>query len=363
MRIPTLLLAVATGLTAITTSTAQEIQQRWFSDFDKAMIVAKDEGKDLFVDFTGSDWCTWCIKLHEEVFVHDSFYKEVSSKYVLVALDFPNGEMAKAEVPNPARNQELMALYGVDGYPTVLLVDTNGDVFGRTGYQPDGPEKYVAHLEELSAAGKKAIKVVAKLRDEYKNADAKAKPDIIHRAAAVLADATPDTPGRQSLAAIVRDGIKLDEDNKTGLKRACLKALLRSGTANSTERYAGQRMDPKNELGIYELVVAARMMDVMDEQSARAYIKSVLGFKELGAIHDAEVMQGVTVQCAYWCMMLEMRDDAQLLADWAGSMGEMPEKLAEMYNTLIEVLAEPVAESGHEGHDHGEHDGHDHDGR
>jgi len=360
MRIPTILLAVAMGLTAITTSTAQETKQRWFSDFDKAMTVAKDEGKDLFVDFTGSDWCTWCVKLEEEVFAHDEFYSVVSKQYVLVALDFPNGEEAKMNVPNPARNQELMATYAVDGFPTILLVNQNGDVFGRTGYMPDGPVKYVEHLDELSAAGKKAIKVVSKLQEEYAKATAEAKPAVIKRAAAVLFDANPDTPGIAALSAIARDGLKLDPENKSGLNQICLKALLRSGAATSTERFAGQKMDPKNEQGVYELVVASRMTDVMDEQSARAFVRSVLAFKEMGQVHDAEVLQGIAVQCAYWCMMLEMRADAELLATWTKEMGEIPEHLAEMYTELAKVLAEPVEERGHEGHEHDEHDGHDH---
>ena len=32
-----------------------------------AVAQAKEQGKDLLVDFTGSDWCAWCIRLDEEV--------------------------------------------------------------------------------------------------------------------------------------------------------------------------------------------------------------------------------------------------------------------------------------------------------
>ena len=28
----------------------------WFADYDKAAAAAKEQGKDLLVDFTGSDW-------------------------------------------------------------------------------------------------------------------------------------------------------------------------------------------------------------------------------------------------------------------------------------------------------------------
>ncbi|MBO5763407.1 MAG: hypothetical protein J6R85_06000 [Lentisphaeria bacterium] len=38
---------------------------------------------------------------------------------------------------------------GIRGFPTVLLVRADGTVIARTGYQAGGPEKYIAHLEEL----------------------------------------------------------------------------------------------------------------------------------------------------------------------------------------------------------------------
>ena len=45
----------------------------WTSNFDEASKQAAGEKKDLLIDFTGSDWCGWCIKLNEEVFQHDAF--------------------------------------------------------------------------------------------------------------------------------------------------------------------------------------------------------------------------------------------------------------------------------------------------
>ncbi|HIA27437.1 MAG TPA: thioredoxin family protein, partial [Planctomycetes bacterium] len=32
-------------------------------DFDKAKETARSEGKDLLINFTGSDWCGWCQRL------------------------------------------------------------------------------------------------------------------------------------------------------------------------------------------------------------------------------------------------------------------------------------------------------------
>ena len=61
-------------------------------DFAKAKEAAKAAKKDLLIDFTGSDWCGWCIKLDEEVFSKDEFKKEAPTHFVLVKLDYPRNK-------------------------------------------------------------------------------------------------------------------------------------------------------------------------------------------------------------------------------------------------------------------------------
>ena len=348
MRIPTLLLAAGMGLAATSFSSAQEASNhRWFDDFDSAMKIAIDEDKDLLVDFTGSDWCHWCIKLHEEVFAHDAFYDKASKHFVLVALDFPNAEEIKAKVPNPKRNQELAAKYGIQGYPTILLINRNEDVFASTGYQEGGPEKYITHLADISKEGKIALKVVAKLTEEFQNADEKAKPALVKKAITSLTEADSSTPGRQSLAKIVRAGLEMDPKNESGLKLECLSALLKSGVSNGNERSAAQIMDPKNELGLFEIVVSSRIEQVRDADSASAFVDSLLAFKEIGMIHDKEMIQGLAVNCAFWCKAgLDRPDEAKLLAEWAKSLGDLPK---DALDALNEMIADEPPAAGNEG--------------
>ena len=40
----------------------------WETDFAAARKQAREQKKDLLIDFTGSDWCGWCKRLKEEVF-------------------------------------------------------------------------------------------------------------------------------------------------------------------------------------------------------------------------------------------------------------------------------------------------------
>jgi len=42
----------------------------WETDFEKASSAAKASGKYMLLDFSGSDWCGWCIKLERDVFSH-----------------------------------------------------------------------------------------------------------------------------------------------------------------------------------------------------------------------------------------------------------------------------------------------------
>jgi thioredoxin-related protein len=120
----------------------------WLTDIDAAKKSAGESKKDLLIDFTGSDWCGWCIKLNDQVFKHDAFKAGVKDSFVLVEIDFPRD---KGKLPEDARkrNTELGEKYAVQGYPTILLCDAEGKPYASTGYQEGGPEKYVAHLNEL----------------------------------------------------------------------------------------------------------------------------------------------------------------------------------------------------------------------
>ena len=150
----------------------------WVTDFEAAKAQAAKEGKDLLIDFTGSDWCGWCIKLKKEVFVHDAFKEGVKDKFVLVELDFPrNKEKIPAETLE--QNKALGKKYAVRGYPTILLTDAEGRPYAKTGYRRGGPDPYVTHLDEL-------IAIKAK-RDESMAAAAKAEgPEKAKALAAAL---------------------------------------------------------------------------------------------------------------------------------------------------------------------------------
>lgn len=120
----------------------------WKTDFEAARKQAATEDKVLLIDFTGSDWCTWCVKLRKEVFVQPEFGAGTKDRFVLVELDYPKDKKLVPEAV-AKQNAELLKKYPISGYPTVLLCDADGKPFATTGYRPDGPKPYVAHLGSL----------------------------------------------------------------------------------------------------------------------------------------------------------------------------------------------------------------------
>ncbi|WP_265594600.1 thioredoxin family protein [Haloferula sp. BvORR071] len=122
----------------------------WSHDFEASKKQAASEKKDLLMDFTGSDWCGWCIKLNDEVFSKDPFKAGTKDKFVLVEVDFPNDD-SKLSEETKKQNEELKNKFAIEGFPTIMLCDAGGKPYAQTGYQEGGPEKYVAHLDELRA--------------------------------------------------------------------------------------------------------------------------------------------------------------------------------------------------------------------
>jgi thioredoxin-related protein len=138
-----LLLAIATTIGAI--SVRAEIS--WLTDYQQAQQQAKVDHKLLLLDFTGSDWCGWCIRLRREVFSKPEFQEYANKNLVLMEVDFPR---AKEQTRNVRlQNQNLAQQYGIDGFPTILVLNSEGKVVGAFGYMEGGAAAFISELEKL----------------------------------------------------------------------------------------------------------------------------------------------------------------------------------------------------------------------
>ena len=138
----------------------------WVKDIAVARELATKEGKDILINFTGSDWCGWCKRLDGEVFSVPAFHESAGKQYIYLYLDFPRSEEAKAKVVDEALNDKKRDEMGVDGFPAIILADSQMRPYARTGYQNGGPEKYLVHIAELRATGEKVKALIAADDDE-----------------------------------------------------------------------------------------------------------------------------------------------------------------------------------------------------
>ena len=147
------LLSAAAAVSAVALF-ATSTPEGWTDDFDAAKARAKSEGKLILVDFSGSDWCGWCKKLDKEVFATPEFLSSVTNDYVLVMVDSPSNKSLLSEKAKE-QNPKLVRKYKVSGYPTVLIMDSDGKVVEKAGYRRGGPQPYVEYLQGVkkSAAG------------------------------------------------------------------------------------------------------------------------------------------------------------------------------------------------------------------
>jgi protein disulfide-isomerase len=120
---------------------------QWETDYEAGLEKAKQENRFVMINFSGSDWCGWCIRLDREVFSKRDFETYADERLVCVLVDSPR----KRELPNDLRsqNEALNREYGVRGFPTVILLNPDGRVVAKTGYQDGGAEAYVDHLKTL----------------------------------------------------------------------------------------------------------------------------------------------------------------------------------------------------------------------
>ena len=119
----------------------------WGTDHEKALSQAKSEKKLLVMDFTGSDWCGWCIRLNKEILSTPEFAAYAQENLVLVELDFPRRKPQSEAVK--AQNAKLAKKHGIRGYPTVIVLNGDGKVVGKLGYQAGGPGPFIAALERM----------------------------------------------------------------------------------------------------------------------------------------------------------------------------------------------------------------------
>ncbi len=138
-------LLIVIGLTLISITASAE--SSWITDYKKAQEDAKAGKKLMLLEFTGSDWCGWCMKLDKEVFSTPEFQNYASRNLILVKLDFPRRRPQTEALKK--QNEQLAQKYGIQGFPTIIVLNGQGEKVGELGYMEGGPSPFLAKLETL----------------------------------------------------------------------------------------------------------------------------------------------------------------------------------------------------------------------
>ena len=360
------------GVALATTSSALAADENWIlDDLAKAKQVAAEQGKDLLIDFTGSDWCIWCIRLDQEVFAQSEFKAEAPKNFVLVKLDFPN-QKEQSEAVKKA-NGEAQEKYRIEGFPTVILADAKGEAWARTGYRPDGAGPYLEHLSQLRAGRDKRDTLLA----QAKEADGLDKARLLDEALGIQDIIVPDRNG------VMETIIALDAENEAGLREKYTQQLI-DGRIRDALAAAQAKMGGDDFAGAEAALAAIEGLekasgDVRAEyQMARV---SVLYFQQkyeqmneviAGLITDEEMPADLRMQLSLARMeyaiqkkdmaMAEKIFDESIAIDPQGQMAMMLGAQKEMIMTQVKQRMEEPVPHDHDGDGVPDHDPADHPG-
>ncbi len=112
------------------------------SNLATALAKAKQEDKLLFVDMYAS-WCGPCKYMSEKVFTQKKVGDYFNSTFVNAKFDVEKGE-----------GVTMARRYGVDAYPTFLLLDGDGRLVGKLVGGSDADD-FIAKIKKLAANARK----------------------------------------------------------------------------------------------------------------------------------------------------------------------------------------------------------------
>lgn len=242
----------------------------WMTDLEAAKAKAAAENKAVLIDFTGSDWCGWCIRLRQQVLDTPAFEAYAKDKFVLMEVDVPNNPKFDPELRK--RNEKLCEQFSVDGFPTIMVITPQGEVVGGFGgFKPT----VEATAESLNAALATA--------DLLKKAETQQGAEQL----ATLVQAYKEIPDefRSQAAALRLRIIALDPQDTTGVVRqqrvleqrealaAALPAAKTPAEALTLVDKALTTAEPENKPGMLQLkfqILLSSAQSVDDVKAAAA---------------------------------------------------------------------------------------------
>jgi thioredoxin-related protein len=178
--------------------------------FDDAKTQATGDKKDIFMEFTGSDWCPPCKALYKNVLSTEEFLGQAPENFVLLMIDNPRDKSKQSQEVQD-QNQKLISEYKISGFPTIILADAQGRPYARmVGYSNTGSADYLKQLKEKVVIRENRDANFAKAA----NAEGAEKAKFLGEA---IKEIDPEL-AVQIYRPEIDQIIELDSDNATGMK-------------------------------------------------------------------------------------------------------------------------------------------------
>jgi thioredoxin-related protein len=130
----------------VITNPAVSNQINWLKDFSEGIRQSQATGKPILILFTGTSWCPACIKLEREVLKKPELAHALSDQFIFVKAEFPR--YSEEEIQR-SPYKGLLDRYQINSFPTMVIVNSNGEKLTTLPYKPTGPTFYIQQLREF----------------------------------------------------------------------------------------------------------------------------------------------------------------------------------------------------------------------
>ncbi|MCX6166306.1 MAG: thioredoxin fold domain-containing protein [Ignavibacteriae bacterium] len=254
--------------------------------FKEVLAKAKTQKKILMIDFF-TDWCKWCVELDKKVYTDKDVSEFANKKQINWKIDAEKGE-----------GIELAKKYAVNGFPTIVFVDGNGDEVDRiVGYIP--ANDFLKRIKEFSE-GVNTYGSITKILKKNPD-DVKANYLMGERIITNDNDVKKAEPYFKKV-------IEKDPNNKEGYKLGALLYLaMGSGDLNNIKKFIQDYPDCDKCKSAYIALAEKYYMDLVDFQSAKIYYDKAF---ELYGKTDEDLKTSYIQYLLYYMNGLVKKEDA-----------------------------------------------------
>lgn len=131
----------------------------WHYDLQEAQSIARAQHRLILLNFSGSDWCGPCIRMHKEIFDNADFHELANSTLVLLNADFPRLRKNQLPAKQQQANETMADRYNPNGkFPFTILLTADGKPLVSWDGFPDGGEAaFIQRLQIVVAANRSVI--------------------------------------------------------------------------------------------------------------------------------------------------------------------------------------------------------------